>query len=144
MLSSRFTCSTVVGTVILDVNHDDDRVYRPRASRFSVWFDPLRSAGCVRLERRSRLSGNSNVWRIYEFSAFALAIGSDMLKGALSTIAAQALYLSSLAVVIVDTATILGHTRSIFFGFSRNKAVATGGSVVLIPAPLAAAPGLAA
>jgi glycerol-3-phosphate acyltransferase PlsY len=88
--------------------------------------------------------GAANVWRTCGFSAFALAMGGDMLKGALPTIAAQALGLSPLAVVIVGTAAMLGHTRSIFLGFRGGKAVATGGGVVLTLAPLVALPGLAA
>lgn len=101
-----------------------------------AWGADLRVAGSGNI-------GAANVWRTCGFTAFALAMSGDMLKGALPTVAAHMLNLPPLAVVAVGAAAMLGHARSIFLGFRGGKAVATGGGALLAMAPLVALAGLA-
>lgn len=101
-----------------------------------AWGADLRVAGSGNI-------GAANVWRTCGFTAFALAMSGDMLKGALPTVAAHMLHLPPLAVVTVGAAAMLGHARSLFLGFRGGKAVATGGGALLVMAPPVALAGLA-
>lgn len=99
-----------------------------------AWGADLRVAGSGNI-------GAANVWRTCGFTAFALAMSGDMLKGALPTVAAHMLHLPPLAVVTVGAAAMLGHARSLFLGFRGGKAVATGGGALLAMAPPVRSPG---
>jgi len=95
-----------------------------------AWGVDLRTVGSGNI-------GGANVWRSCGFGPFLLAVTLDIAKGAaLPLLAIHWLGLSELAVILIGTAAILGHTFSIFMRFKGGKAVATSGGVLLAVFPL--------
>lgn len=80
--------------------------------------------------------GSSNVWRSCGFKPFLAALTCDLLKGAgLPYLAARKYRLPPIAVILVGTGAMLGHTFPLFMRFKGGKAVATGAGVLLVIFP---------
>ncbi|MEO7558456.1 MAG: glycerol-3-phosphate 1-O-acyltransferase PlsY [Gammaproteobacteria bacterium] len=83
---------------------------------------------------RAHGSGNpgaTNVLRLGNRRAAAIALLGDLLKGLLPVLFAVALDRSNLAVAAVGLAAFLGHLYPVFFGFRGGKGVATSLGVLL-------------
>jgi len=83
---------------------------------------------------RAHGSGNpgaTNVLRLGNRRAAAIALLGDLLKGLLPVLFALALNSSNLTVAAVGLAAFLGHLYPVFFGFRGGKGVATSLGVLL-------------
>lgn len=81
--------------------------------------------------------GATNVVRVLGRGPGILCFGLDFLKGAGPVAAALMLGLPLWAVLLAAAAAILGHSRSLFLGFTGGKSVATGAGALVALSPLA-------
>jgi glycerol-3-phosphate acyltransferase PlsY len=82
--------------------------------------------------------GSANVWRSCGFGPFLVAMTFDVLKGAaLPYLAVRKHHLPPVAVVLVGSGAMVGHTFPLFMGFKGGKAVATSAGVLLVIFPQA-------
>lgn len=71
--------------------------------------------------------GATNVKRAVGFRPFLFVLIFDLLKGAIPVLISQMLFpTADWLHVLVGCTTVLGHSRSIFLGFSGGKSAATG------------------
>ena len=92
------------------------------------------------LDIRQHGSGNvgaTNVVRVLGRGPGILCFVLDFLKGVAPVAAGLILGLPLWGVLLAAAATILGHSRSIFLGFTGGKSVATGAGTIVAMAPLA-------
>ena len=87
--------------------------------------------------------GTTNVYRAAGKGAAIAVFLLDAAKGTLPVALALWLNLGAWAAVGVGAAAILGHSKSIFLGFTGGKSVATGIGTVLALSPVGAAIALA-
>ena len=83
--------------------------------------------------------GTTNVYRAAGKGAAIAVFLLDVAKGTLPVALALGLELGPWAAVAVGAAAILGHSKSIFLGFTGGKSVATGIGTVLALSPAGAA-----
>ncbi len=89
-------------------------------------------------EHGSGNAGATNVWRVVGKKAGVFVLLTDFFKGFLPVTASQYLFPSAPALhVVVAIGTILGHSRSLFLGFTGGKSAITGlgGMMALAPVP---------
>lgn len=87
--------------------------------------------------------GTTNVYRAAGKGAAAVVFLLDVAKGWLPVYAALALGAPEHMAVLAGACAIIGHSRSIFLGFTGGKSVATGIGTILACSPLAAGLALA-
>lgn len=80
--------------------------------------------------------GATNVYRAAGKGAAAAVLLLDALKGALPVAVGTALGIPTWAIALVGLLAILGHSKSIFLGFTGGKSVATGIGTIMAMAPL--------
>lgn len=86
-------------------------------------------------------SGNIGTTNVYRAAGKGAAIGVfalDVAKGALPVAAALALHAPGWLAVLTGATAIVGHSKSVFLGFTGGKSVATGIGTMLALAPPAA------
>jgi glycerol-3-phosphate acyltransferase PlsY len=83
--------------------------------------------------------GTTNVYRAAGKTAAIVVFLLDVAKGALPVAIALWLQLPPWAVVLAGVMAILGHSKSVFLGFTGGKSVATGIGTILALSPLGAA-----
>lgn len=88
-------------------------------------------------EHGSGKTGMSNVLRLVGRKAAFTVLLSDCLKGALAVTLVQMLTESSVLLVIVAIAVLLGHNYSIFIGFHGGAGVLTGVGTLFVFVPIA-------
>ena len=84
-------------------------------------------------------TGATNVKRVMGKKWFFIVLLTDALKGATPVLIAKYLFTDALGILAVIGAifVILGHSKSIFLGFSGGKSVASGVGTILALQPLA-------
>jgi glycerol-3-phosphate acyltransferase PlsY len=83
--------------------------------------------------------GTTNVYRAAGKTAAIVVFLLDVAKGALPVAIALWLQLPPWVVVLAGVMAILGHSKSVFLGFTGGKSVATGIGTILALSPLGAA-----
>jgi glycerol-3-phosphate acyltransferase PlsY len=109
---------------------------------FGLWVVKLLKG----IDVREVGSGNIGTTNVYRAAGKGAAIGVfllDVAKGALPVALAMALHLPDWVPPVVGAAAIIGHSKSIFLGFTGGKSVATGIGTILALSPLSAVIALA-
>lgn len=104
----------------------------------SVPFALVISRIFFRIDIRDHGSGNvgaTNVVRVLGKGPGIACFVLDFLKGWLPTFLGGAFGLPWWAVLLLGVAAILGHSRSVFLGFTGGKSVATGAGVIVALSP---------
>lgn len=104
----------------------------------SVPFALVISRIFFRIDIRDHGSGNvgaTNVVRVLGKGPGIACFVLDFLKGWLPTWLGSAFGLPWWAVLLLGVAAILGHSRSVFLGFTGGKSVATGAGVIVALSP---------
>lgn len=105
----------------------------------SIPFALIISRAFYGIDIRAHGSGNvgaTNVVRVLGRGPGIACFVLDFLKGCLPVALATAAHLPWWAPILYGVLAILGHSRSIFLGFTGGKSVATGAGVIFALSPL--------